>query len=268
MAFASFDFYSECLKRGVSFKIILPNDLPEEMAAGNPHYAGDMAMKTLYLLHGYSGASPDWVWNSLVCDIASRYRLCVVLPNGENSFYLDGPETGRQYGTFVGKELVDYTRRTFGLSDKKEDTFIGGLSMGGFGAIHTGLQFPDTFSRVMALSSALIIHNVKSMKPEFKDGMANYEYYRLMFGDPENVVESRNNPETLVKELLANGKEIPGLYLAIGTEDFLYEENQIFRRFLEKEKVPFVYRESTGIHDFVFWNQYLEPAVKWMLGEE
>ncbi|MDY3919247.1 MAG: alpha/beta hydrolase-fold protein [Candidatus Limivivens sp.] len=265
MATGVFDFHSECLQRCVSFRILLPNDAPVMIREGNPHYK--RPMKTLYLLHGYSGTNTDWLLNSMIWDFSARYNLCVVFPSGDNSFYLDGKETGRQYATYVGKELVDYTRKTFGLSEKREDTFIGGLSMGGFGAIHTGLQFSETFSKIVALSSALIVYNVEKMKPGTEDGIANYEYYRLMFGDPEKVAESRNNPETLVKEILKEGKEMPEFYLAVGTEDFLYEENQIFRRFLKEEKVPFVYHEGPGAHDYGFWNQHLEPAIQWLLAE-
>ena len=139
--------------------------------------------------------------------------------------------------------------------------------MGGFGAVHTALAFPDTFEKAFSLSGALIVHNVEKMKPGFSDFVANYEYYRLMFGEPEKVADSDNNPETLVKKLKAEGHRIPGLYLAIGTEDFLYKENQIFRRFLQAEQVDFTYKESAGVHDFNFWNSNIEPAVQWMLGE-
>ncbi|MDO5426053.1 MAG: alpha/beta hydrolase-fold protein [Eubacteriales bacterium] len=266
MASGTFDFFSGSLRRFVSFRFILPNDSPVFLTEGNPCY--ERPMKTLYLLHGYSGGNADWILNSQIWDLSSKYNLCVICPSGENSFYLDGPQTGRNYATYVGEELVAYTRKTFGLSGRREDTFIGGLSMGGFGAIHTGLQFHDTFSKIFALSSALIIHNVKTMQPGFDDGMANYEYYRMVFGEPEKVVESRNNPETLVKEILAEKGAMPEFYLAVGTEDFLYKENQIFREFLESQKVPHVYKEGPGAHDFGFWNQHLEPAIQWMLEEK
>lgn len=263
MALGTFDFFSAALHRCVTFRILLPNDLPPEMCAGNAHY--DRPMKTLYLLHGFSGCSTDWLLNSRISELAGKYNLAVVLPAGENSFYLDGAATGCLYGTYTGAELVDYTRRVFGLSPKKEDTFIGGLSMGGFGAVHTGLAYPETFGRLFSLSGALIIHNVETMRPGFADGIANYDYYRQMFGEPEKAAQSRANPEVLVDELLAAKKALPGIYLAIGTEDFLYQENQIFRRFLTQRGVPFTYAESAGVHDFVFWNRYLEPAIQWLL---
>ena len=72
------------------------------------------------------------------------------MPSGENKFYVDNPVSNEMYGTFIGKELVDFTRRSFPLSRNREDTYIGGLSMGGFGSIVNGLQNPETFGAVCA----------------------------------------------------------------------------------------------------------------------
>lgn len=74
-------------------------------------------------------------------------NLAVVMPAGENAFYIDQPEMGTMHGKFIGEELVDITRRMFPLSRKREDTYIGGLSMGGFGALRNGLKYHDTFWR-------------------------------------------------------------------------------------------------------------------------
>lgn len=268
MAIGIFDFYSVSLQRGVTFRIILPNDMPEMWKEGNPHL--QRPMKTLMLLHGYTGSCGDWMNNSLIVDLANKYNLAVICPAGENSFYLDGKETGRKYATYVGEELIQYARKTFGLSDKAEDTFVGGLSMGGFGAIHTGLQFNHTFSKVVALSSALLTHQVEKMTPGFDNGVANYDYYKLMFGEPSELPASINNPEELVRRLVKAGDTIPDIYMACGTEDFLLEANHNFRDFLQEQGVAVTFHESSGIHDFVFWNQYLEPAIEWLLdcGEE
>ena len=173
MANGRFEFNSDCLRRMVNFHIVLPNDLPKEWTADNPHYK--RPMKTLFLLHGYTGNSMDWMTGSAVCELAGNYNLAVVCPAGENSFYLDGPETGRKYATYVGEELVQYVRKTFRLAERMEDTYIGGLSMGGFGAIHTALQFNYNFARAFALSSALIVHEVAHMQPGGGNPVANYE---------------------------------------------------------------------------------------------
>ena len=164
----------------------------------------------------------------------------------------------------VGVELVDYVRKTFGLAERPEDTYIAGLSMGGFGALHTGLAYPDRFGKIGALSSALIVHEVATMKPGQGNAVANYEYYRECFGDPATAAERDCNPELLARKLKADGKTIPGIYMACGTEDFLIENNRAFHRFLVNEEIPHEYHEGKGIHDMVFWTEHIRNAVEWM----
>lgn len=264
MAFIQVDFFSKSLTRTANFYIILPNDVPTMFA--NPLYYS-RGMKTLFLLHGYCGTSKDWVLESRVQEMASKYNMAIVMPSGENSFYLNAKGTGKAYCQYVGEELVEYVRRTFGLSDKKEDTFIGGLSMGGFGAIHTALAYPDTFGKAIGLSSALIVNKIKNMEEGFKDGHADYDYYASTFGDLSKLDTSVNNPEYLIQQLKESGHAIPKLYMACGSEDFLIEDNRAFHEFLQKEKVEVEYIESPGVHDWVFWNHYLEPSIQWTLAE-
>ena len=133
-------------------------------------------------------------------------------------------EHGRAYCKFVGQELVDYIRNTFNIAMDKEDTFIGGLSMGGFGAIHTGLFYPETFGKIVALSSALIIRKIMNITEDFTDAIADYDYYTSVFGNLDELENSVNNPEYLIKKLKEENKKIPDIYMACGTEDFLIEE--------------------------------------------
>ena len=260
MAIANIEFYSDCLKRNVTFKALLPTDTDGK---DNPHYS--RPMKTLVLLHGYCGMCADWIWNSQIMDISNRYNLCVLLPSGENSFYLDGKETGRKYGTFVGEELLAFARKTFGISQKREDTFVGGFSMGGFGAIHLGLQFNHNFGKLFGFSAAMLVYGIKDMKPGTDNGVANYDYYKLMFGDLDKLEESENNPEVLVRKIRENQDDMPGIYLACGTEDFLIHSNQRFADFLTGQQVAYTFEKGPGYHNYDFWNRYLEPAVKCLL---
>lgn len=263
MAHLNGTFFSQALARPVHYTAVLCNDcaFPTD---NNPHFK--RATKSVYLLHGYSGCDSDWFTNAPLGDLANRFNVNFFMPAGENSFYLDRPETGAKYAQYVGKEFVEYTRKTFGLSDKQEDTFIGGLSMGGFGALHTALMFPETFSKTLALSSALITGGLHMFKPDMPDnGIANYEYYHTVFGDFDKIETSVNNPEYLVKELKKAGKKIPDIYLAVGTEDFLFEPNKKFKEFLDEEGVPVTFFTGPGVHDFVFWRAQLEAGLKWAL---
>ncbi len=256
MAFLKMEYYSRALHRMTAFEMLIPND-PRENAP-----VPDRPMRTLFLLHGYTGKAENWVPDGL----AQYYNFAIVMPNGENSFYLNGLSTGHAYQTMVGEELVDYVRSTFGLATSAENTCIAGLSMGGFGALHTGLAYPERFGKIGALSSALIVHGIAGMKPGEDNGVANYEYYRECFGDLSVVEESENNPEILVKKLRAQGKKIPKMYLCCGTEDGLMPSNRAFHEFLKEEGVNHIWREGPGVHDMRFWSKHIVHVVKWMFG--
>ncbi len=256
MAYFRIDYYSNALRRETSFEVLIPND----PRPGVPVPGVDRPLRTLFLLHGYTGKAGNYV----PYELPEQYSFAIVMPSAENSFYLNGLSTGHAYQTMLGEELVDYVRRTFRLAMKPEDTCIAGLSMGGFGALHTGLAYPHTFSKIGAMSSALIVHEVAQMQPGGGNGVANYDYYRECFGEPSRVEASDNNPETLIRKLKAAGEKIPEIYMACGTEDFLIENNREMHRFLEAEGVPHEYHEAPGVHDMVFWSEHIRKIVQWM----
>lgn len=265
MAFCNVEFRSRSLTRPVSFHLLWPNDIPPQFVRDNLHYR--RPCKTLFLLHGYTAGSSEWLSCSPVMELSAKYNLAVVMPSGDISFYLDGKGTGMAYGQYIGQELPQYLKANFGLAAGPENAIIAGESMGGFGALHTALAYPDNFGAAIALSSALLIHEVAKMTPSTPcNGTADYDYYKTTFGDPAEVEAGPNNPETLVRQLKASGKALPRLFMACGAEDFLLERNRAFRDFLQKEDVPVSYHESPGVHNFVFWNQWIEPAVQWALG--
>lgn len=263
MAHLSGTFYSKSLCRPVHYTVVLCNDNAYG-TDNNPHYK--RSTKNVYLLHGYSGCDSDWFTGVPLGELANRFNVNFFMPAAENSFYLDQPATGFKYATYVGEEFVEYTRKTFGLSDNREDTFICGLSMGGFGALHTALAYPHNYSKCFALSSALLVHGIKNMKPGDGNPVANYEYYAQMFGDLSKLETSDNNPEVLAKRLIEENKVKPDIYMACGTEDFLFEPNNEFKKYMDEIGYPVTYFTGPGIHDMVFWRAQLEAALIWALG--
>ena len=264
MANLNIELYSNCLHRATSFKMVIPTDRRTDdfpPRPENPHLK--RPMKTLFLLHGYTGKGDCWVPEYL----ADQYNFAVVCPSGENGFWLNGLSTGHAFQSFVGEELVEFVRKTFGLAKNREDTYIMGMSMGGFGALHTALAYPEVFSKAAPLSSALIHHEVATMKPGTENGVANYDYYRECFGEPSKVLESENNPEVLVKKILTSGGKLkmPEIFMACGTEDFLLEPNRAIHKFLEENKVEHVYWEDSGNHDMNFWNKCVQRFIPMMM---
>ena len=189
MALIQVNYLSKALFRTVPLNVILPVDRIS-FQTGTYTESGT-PFKTLYLLHGLLGNYTDWVTGTRIQRYAEEKNLAVIMPSGDNAFYVNGRTRNNDYGTFIGEELVYITRKMFPLSAKREDTFIAGLSMGGYGAIRNGLKYAETFGYVAGLSSALHILD------EDADNVAGEHE---IFGDLEEARRSDKNPAVLLGE--------------------------------------------------------------------
>ena len=255
MALIQVNYVSAALQRTVPLQVILPVDklapdrkLPEEKK-----------FKTLYLLHGYLGNYTDWVSGTRIQRWAEERDLAVVMPSGDNAFYVDRPATGNCYGQFIGEELVEVTRRMFPLSRKREDTFIGGLSMGGFGAMRNGLKYHETFGSIISFSGVLQMLENSSVNPKKTDLL----FLEETFGNLEQVLTSDKNPAWLVKHL-SGKKNLPKVYIACGTEDSLLPHSRGFRDLLIANGFDVTYEEGPGGHEWDFWDTYIKKALAWL----
>lgn len=262
MSYYQINFFSTALMKQTMMNVIVPNDTLPIIKEGNKHY--DRPTKVLYALHGFTENMNAWLFGSQIQELATKYNLAIVMPHGENSFYLNQKGTGYAYANLVGVDIANYLKTTFGLSASKEDTAIIGISMGGFGAVHTGLQFSDQFGKIIAFSSAMIADEITNQEPGYSNAIADYDYYVTTFGDLSKLETSENNPKYQIKKLIEENKQVPPIFMACGTEDFLLEQNRDFHKFLTEQEVDVTYYESKGVHDWKFWNEYLEPAIQWM----
>jgi S-formylglutathione hydrolase FrmB len=261
MAVIDVNFYSQSLVRYVSYKAIVPLD------SYNPNNRDDKPFKTLYLLHGIMGNYQDWMLNTKIHAYAIKYNLAIIMPSGDNAFYVDHPDSYNNYGKFIGEELIKETRRLLPLSTKKEDTFIGGLSMGGYGAVRNGLKYSNMYSAIIGLSSAFIVHQVIHATEENSNMFSRKSFLESVFGDLTKVIGSDKDYEALTLKLLENNQEIPDIYLACGTEDFLIENNRRFHKFLLDHNVKHTYVEDSGVHDWIFWDKQIEKALNWLINK-
>ena len=262
MALVDVSFITYALRRQVSFKALLPTDyrfLPwtETRFQSAP-------ARTLYLLHGYTGYNNDFLTGSPIFQLAMQHNLAVIMPSGENAFYLEDADKGEDYSKFVGKELVDFTRSMFHLSDRREDTFIGGVSMGGYGALITALRYPDTFSRAITLSGAYVELEFADQKRYIPDINSDERYQRKVFGDPETMRQRNVDPRFCIEELRRQGKDVPEIYFACGEQDFMIELNRKLHRYLEDNRIVHTYREGAGTHSWDYWNPQLTAALDWL----
>ena len=149
MALLELNYYSEALQSYTVVNVILP-ECPRKGPGVGMIPAG--TYRTLYLLHGLHGNQNDWLRRTGIERYAEKYDLAVVMPGVNNSWYADTCY-GAGYFTFITRELPEVCRGYFkGMSDKREDNFIAGLSMGGYGALKAALTCPETFGHCAALS--------------------------------------------------------------------------------------------------------------------
>ena len=259
MAILQAAFMSTSLIREVHISVILPID-----GAMNQLPLPERKFKTLYLLNGYSGGNKDWLYNSKLLELATMLDIAVVMPAGENSFYVDQASPTAQFSTFIGQELVDFTRRTFPLSRERDDTFIAGLSMGGYGAIHNGLRHYETFGHIIALSAALIEDEIKASDETPSNLGTNRAYFEAIFGDLTKFDGSDSDLKSLAArtKTAAEAAGLPlDIYIACGWNDFLVFPNRDYSSFLTSIGLAHEYDEGPGTHDFAFWDEYLRRGI-------
>lgn len=264
MALIRADFFSASLMRNITIHAVIPSDKITDPKKGIER----KTFKTLYLLNGLMGNDADWVTATRIERWAKDKDLAVIMPAGENRFYVDQDIPGQKYGTFVGKELVEHTRALFPISDKREDTFIAGLSMGGYGATINGLRFSDTFSHVAALSAAYIMDRVEHSVYNAPWITEDRAYFEHIFGDISNLRGSEKDYEALVVKLKEEKKDIPKFYIAIGVDDDLLEVNRSYHKYLQAQGVDVTYVEAPGAHEWDFWDSQIRKVLEWLpLGE-
>ncbi len=261
MALIQVNFISKSLMRTVPMNVILPVD---KLTFPGMPVREDKPYKTLYLLHGVFGNYTDWISGTNIQRWAEERDLVVVMPSGDNMFYVDQPKANNYYGEFIGKELVEITRKMFPLSHKKEDTFVAGLSMGGFGAIRNGLKYNDTFGCIAGLSSALVLEGVDQRTNEVPFFLESRSYAESCFGDLSKLTESDMNPKWLVKKLLDEKADIPKIYMACGTSDSLFNANKEFYNYLTNLGITATFVEGSGAHEWDFWNTYIKKVLDWL----
>ena len=265
MALIQVNLFSESLMRTVPVNVILPVD--KMVRPGTPRRE-EKPYQTLYLLHGVFGSYIDWVAGTRIQRYAEAHDLCVVMPSGDNAFYVDQPAGNNFYGEFIGRELVELTRKMFPLSRKREDTFIGGLSMGGYGAMRNGLKYSDTFGCIVALSSALHMEEMAARTEDTGFMLGNKSYAEACFGDLTKLLESDRNPKYLVKQLKAHGKPFPKIYMACGDQDSLLPYNQAFADFLREQGADVTFVVGPGSHEWDFWDTYIQKGIQWLPTED
>lgn len=261
MAYCTVNFFSKELESYVDLIVLYPT----------PHNADIISMpyeevyrrktpKTLYLLHGALDDYTSWLRGSGVERYAEAHGVCVVMPSGQNAFYTNMPG-GLRYFDFITKELPAFVEATFGVSDKREDRFIAGLSMGGYGAMKAALTLSDRYAAVGSFSGAIDLMGVEKVLKMIGSKTINFD---LIFGGADKIPGSEHDIYELVRRYKAGGQPMD-IYVACGSEDaFVIDGNKKLDALLSELGVKHTYETSPGIHDWDFWDPHLRRFFDWL----
>ncbi len=252
MAKVKCEFFSEVLGISTSMTVLLP-----EVGENRIGMAGAKKQETypvLYLLHGLSDDDSTWTRRTALERYVAELGIVVVMPNGYRGFYTN-TKTGEKYFDYIANEIPSLAQHYFPISRERNETFVAGLSMGGYGAMKLALLFPERYAAAASFSGAL---DMESYLKEVSGDAAREK--NNTFGTAADFAGSENDLFALAKNV---SEDAPRLYQACGTEDFLYVHNQNFHKFITAEtNLQLTYEEGPGSHTWDYWDVQIQKALR------
>jgi len=244
-------------------------DLASRMIAIVPD-SGSGPWPVFYLLHGLSGDCTAWVRRSSI----ERYLggsgsggspdgvpMIVVMPDTARGWYTNAVSMPR--GSVIGayedhfiKDVVPFVDRVFPTVARREGRVIGGLSMGGYGAVKMALKYPHMFCSATSHSGAVMtaLHRLEERSAETQDFRPEFE---SIFG--KDWRGGANDPVALAEKCPVDLR--PALRIDCGRDDFLIEHNRDYHAHLKAINFPHEYEEFAGAHTWDYWDVHIQEAI-------
>lgn len=216
--------------------------------------------RVAYLLHGLSDNAAAWIENANLRELCDKYNVAFVMPEVQRSFYTD-MAFGLDYYTFISKELPEMVSSLFRFSEKREDTYIMGLSMGGYGAVKIGMRNPDKFAGIGGFSSVCDVE--AAMKDA--DNVTFTEREKVSVLGNNLILNPDDDLYHIAEEFSKSGKDMK-IYLSCGSDDFLLSMNKEYENYLSDKGIPHIFETWEGIHNWKFWRESLDKALETFFG--
>lgn len=249
MAAATIDFTSKELKMNTLITVCFPDSV---RMGGIPL----SERKVLWLLHGLSDDGTSWMRYSRIDRYAMENNLVVVMPSADRSMYCDNVN-GQNYFSFIAKELPEYLSLVFGLSRRREDNFIAGLSMGGMGAAKIALTYPENYAALGSFSGALHLSPLLALRSD--SIKTEFPFMLSALSDP---AASPLNPTALLDPERDRNLKI---YVACGLQDDLLPCSRLFQERAESLGIGGTYIFEEGTHSWDFWDKHIRLFIDFIL---
>jgi putative tributyrin esterase len=255
MALIRCNFSSDVLELGTAMTVLLPEPSAAQIGVTGSVDSGPPPV--LYLLHGLTDDDSAWTRYTSIERYAAAKGLAVVMPQVHRSFYADEASGGR-FWTFLSEELPQVVEQFFRVSTRRADTFVAGLSMGGYGAFRWALRHPDRFAAAASLSGALDAAYLQEhdRRPFMRELTARVFGGRRVAGSDEDLLHlvATADPDTL-----------PRLVLRCGTGDHLLAQNERFVAACAKHGVPLDAGFGPGAHEWSYWDAEIRTVLDLLL---
>lgn len=238
MSFAELHWYSPILEKQVTTSVLLPDK-------------GSGPFPVYYLLHGITDDHSIWHRRSRIEHYVADLPLIVVMPDGFRGFYTNNTR-GPAYADYVARDLVGQIDRTFPTIKACEGRAVGGLSMGGYGALRLAFGYPDTFCSANSHSGTVFVGQrpFSIPVPELAD----------VFG--KKAAGTDHDLLHLARKLLKAKQRLPQMLIDCGRDDFYFGDNQDFHAELSRLGVAHTYHEHPGGHTWDYWDRHVRDALK------
>lgn len=248
-------FESKLIGKTLPYNVLLPVDY-DQPAAKSKHYP------VIYLLHGLTGHYTNWLERTRLVEYTTGYEFIIVMPEGNNSWYTDSATVSTdKYESYIVQELIPDVEKRFRAVSAREGRAIGGLSMGGYGALKFGVKYPQLFVLAASMSGAL------GAASWTKAELGGFEFIlqtlEPVYGADNSPTRAANDVSKLYRELTAPQiAALPFVYLDCGTEDPLLSTNRGFVDILLSRKIPHEYRELPGGHAWPYWDEQVQEVLR------
>jgi S-formylglutathione hydrolase FrmB len=254
MAHLRVDFFSDALSLSTSMTVLLPQQTTTQVGMAGGTTTGPPPV--LYLLHGISDDDTIWLRRTSIERYVAPLGLAVVMPQVHRSFYAD-EHYGGAYWTFLSDELPRLVGSWFTVSQRRQDTFVAGLSMGGYGALKWALRHPERFAAAASLSGAVDLAGLRTQRVRPEDP----RLFERVLGDRP----ASGGPDDLNWLLdQADPATVPPFYVCCGTEDPLLDDNRRFVDRIRAAGVAVTTDFGAGEHDWAYWDATIQDVLAWL----
>lgn len=264
---ANFRLYydSEVLKMKVGVNVILPESTWGTSLADRPR---GYRYPVLWLQSGGGFDYTDWQRYTSLELYASEVGVAVVCSGTYCSGYMDTVKGNFKYFSQLSIETPKVVRHLFPLSEKPEENFIAGFSMGGYGSLKWLVRDPEQFAAIGLFSG---LKNLADLPIDDEDAMlqGNDEFYmfRTAFHNSKYIVNTENDICYMIDKQMAAGKKFPRAYMATGVEDAHYEDNRFFMDKYAAQGLNIYRVIDHGYHNWEYCDKHVKLFLDWLASE-